>query len=333
MPQYPTYKNINATVRTPRCAILINENSQHWQTAASGAIACASEVWGGRYFLLIPTDGARIKDKFWEILEAYSPDHLAMYNLSFADLEQAEPDQYAKAKQRSREKWDAEGYAGDFDEWFAKQAEVTQLDQFAITGSLEQQLMDRLSPIHFQGRAVRERIGYRSGFGFPFTKITDIISYTTSHIGQIALPKPYIEDPIAALLIHSQTGLADSTYCEKLRAQAFVAKPLPDTYPTPDFLEHVFGGKGLMVAQTDPDHWRPTEDYMPRTPFGLSMLHLGDYYDVRSHLAYKEPLVVVLGDTVDDFCLYYSLSRFHERVCSLPLTCLPPCYQPSTDIH
>jgi len=173
---------------------------------------------------------------------------------------------------------------------------------------------------------VQHRIGHGSGFGFPFTKISDIISFTTRHIGQIVLPKA-IEDPVAALLIHSQTGLASSTYCESLKAQGFMAAPLPDNYPTPDFLEHVLGGKGLVVAHTDPDRWRPVDDYRPRTPFGLSMLHLGEYYDVRSHLAYKEPVVVVLGDTVDDFCLYYSLSRLHERVCWLPLAWLRSCHR------
>jgi hypothetical protein len=324
--EVPSYRNINATVRTPRCAILINEDSAHWKTAASGVIARASEVWGGRYFLLIPTDGTRIKDKFWELLEAYSPDHIAMYNLTFADMEVAEPAEYIKTKQHYRKAWQAEGFGGDFDEWFEKQAGVSLLDQLTISDALERQLIARLSPFHFQDHAVRQRIGHESGFGFPFTKISDIISFTTSHIGQIVLPKA-IEDPVAALLIHSKTGLASSAYCESLKAQSFTAAPLPYNYPTPDFLEHVFGGKGLVVAQTDPDHWRPTEDYISRTPFGLSMLHLGEYYDARTHLDYKEPVVAVLGDTVDDFCLYYSLSRLHERVCWLPLAWLQSCYR------
>ncbi len=79
MQQVPNYRNITATVRTPRCTILINEASSYWLTAANGAIRHASAVWGGRYFLLVPTDGTRIKDKFWEILEAYNPDHITTY--------------------------------------------------------------------------------------------------------------------------------------------------------------------------------------------------------------------------------------------------------------
>jgi hypothetical protein len=284
-----------------------------------------SEVWGGRSFLLIPTDGARIKDKFWELLEAYSPDHLTAYNLTFSDIEKSQPAEYARVRQGHKDAWDKAGRQGNFDEWFSQSAAHSLVDQLVLSSELEKQLIDRLSPFHFQGRAVQHRISRASGFGFPFTKIRDIISFTTSHIGQIVLPKP-IEDPAVALLIHSQTGLATPAYCEELKAQNFAAEPLPDNYPTVDFVEHVLGGRPLFTGP-QAGRWQPSDDYMPRTPFGLSMLHLGQYYEADLHHDYKEPLVVVVGDTIDDFCLYYSLSRLHERVCWLPLTWLRDCYQ------
>ncbi len=149
MHQYLTAKNINATVRTPRCAILINEASTDWKAAAGGVIMRSSEIWGGRHFLLIPTDGERIKDKFWELLEAYSPDHIAVYNLTFADKEVAEPTEYASTRSRLRDDWNAKNYGSDFDEWFEKQAEVTFHDKLTISITLERQLIDRLSPFHF----------------------------------------------------------------------------------------------------------------------------------------------------------------------------------------
>jgi len=304
---------------------LINEASTDWKAAAGGVIMRSSEIWGGRHFLLIPTDGERIKDKFWELLEAYSPDHIAVYNLTFADKEVAEPTEYASTRSRLRDDWNAKNYGSDFDEWFEKQAEVTFHDKLTISITLERQLIDRLSPFHFQDRAVQHHLSRQSGFGFPLTKISDIISFTTTHIGQVALPKK-IEDPVAALLVHSQTGSASSGYCSQLKEHGFTANPLPDNYPTPHFVQHIFGGKGL-IADTETDYWRPTDDYLPRTPFGLSMLHLGRYYTSGVHLEYREPVVVVIGDTADDFCLYYSLSRMHEQVCWLPLAWLRNCYR------
>jgi hypothetical protein len=314
------YRNVRATVRTPRCAILINEESAYWAAAATGAIERASEVWGGRHFVLIPTDGVRIKDKFWEVLEAYSPDHVGVFRLSLADLERADPIRYAEVKKRSQVAWQKESLKGDFDGWFSEDAKASPVDDLNITEALEQQLLARLSPFHHKGHAVSQPLSAASGFGFPFTKISDIISFTTRHIGQVTLPRP-VQDPTAALIIHSQTGLASTEFCESLKAQGFVIAALPDNYPTLKFMGHVLGETGGFYGG-DPGDWTPSEDYMPSTPFGISMLHLGSYYNSRSHAAHKEPVVAVVGDTVDDFCLYYSLSRLHEDVYWLPLSWL-----------
>lgn len=325
MTEQPTYQNITATVRTPRCAMLINESSKHWRAAANGAIACASEVWGGRYFLIVPTDGNRIKDKFWEILEAYSPDHLAIYQLTFADMEAADLLKYSIVKEQHRKQFDAQGFSTDFEDWFAESAASSYVDQLEISDKLEQELIERLSPFHFQGKASREHLSSRGGFGFPFTKIFNIAPFATRNPGEVTLPKS-INDPTLALLIHSQTGLARQKYCDELAEQGFSVSKLPDNYDSVDFLQHVFGGDGPL-RQGTANHWSPLGDYMPSTPFAFSMIHLGQYYRAGIHQDYKEPAVVVLGDTVDDFCLYYSLSRLHGQVFWMPLAWLRKCYR------
>lgn len=325
-----TYKNIRATVRTPRCAILINENSALWKTAVTGAIACASEVWGGKHFVVIPTDGVRIKDKFWEVLEAYSPDHLGVYRLSFADIENADPARYTATRERYWQAWEKQGFANGFDAWFEKQVELSPVDELVISEELELQLIARLSPFHFQDKAVLQAISYGSGFGFPFTKISDIISLATRRIEQITLPKK-IDDPDAALMAHSYTGLATRTFCGTLRDQGVSTFELPQNYRTSDFLEHVMGRRGSRYWVAEPGNWAPSSEFMNSTPFAVSMLHLGNYYDMRTHMDYQEPIVVITGDSVDDFCLYYSLSRLHGGVFWLPLTWLRSCHRASAE--
>ena len=329
MSQEQTYKNIGATVRTPRCAILINEDSIYWKAAVTGVITCAAEVWGGRHFLLIPTNGARIREKFWEVLEAYSPDHMGVYRLSLAGMEFADPAGFVEIKQRNRSAWQAQGFQTDFDEWFEKQARVTAVDDLSISDDLERELIARLGPFHLNDHAVLQSLSCGSGFGFPFTKISDIISFATRNIGRVTLLKP-IEDPVLGLMIHSRTGLASPEYRRKLSDEGFSIAPLPANYPTADFMEHVLGRTHIMLGgATGPNLWIPDQDYMPSTPFGISMLHLGDYYDARTHQAYREPVVVILGDSVEDFCLYYSLSRLHENVFWLPLAWLKNSHQAS----
>jgi hypothetical protein len=292
--------------------------------AAEGSISAASEVWGGRNFLIIPTDGLRIREKFWEILKVYNPDHIATYNLTLRDLETSQPAEYAKAEQAYREHWEAQGSdLAMFDDWFAKSAEISLLDELTLSDDLKKQILDRLSPFHLQGDVIQQWISRSSGFRFPFTQIADIIPYATRHIGEIVLPKQ-IEDPTAALMAHSQTGYASPDYRAKLEAHQFSVRPLPREYNTADFLEHVFGGQALGMRAGDT--WQRLDEYMPRTPFGVSMLHLNMYYKANVHLAYKEPVIVIIGDTVDDFCLYYSLSRLHENVRWMPLAWLRSAY-------
>ncbi|MFE5548504.1 hypothetical protein ACFQ71_32425 [Streptomyces sp. NPDC056534] len=308
-----TYQNITATVRPPRCAIFINGKSEHWKAAVDGAIAKASEVWGGRHFLIIPTDGLTIADKFWELLETYSPDHLAVFNLTFNDLEDSDPERYQERKGIHREAWKAEGHPEDaFEDWFTGSADYTRVDGLEISEGLGRQLIYRLSPFHFT-QAIDTRITRKSGFGYPFTKIAKIITGATRHMGLVRLPSA-IEDPNMKLLVHSETGIVSEDHYADA---GFVAKSLPDSYDILEILKYLAGAR--LASSSDDAEPKLDGDFLPNTPFGLSMLHLGQYYRADRHMDYAEPVVVVLGDTVEGFCLYYSLSRMHEGVRWLPL--------------
>ncbi|WP_200300814.1 hypothetical protein [Streptomyces adelaidensis] len=308
-----TYQNITATVRPPRCAIFINRNSGHWKTAADGAIAAASEVWGGRYFLIIPTDGASIADKYWELLEAYSPDYLATYSLSFLDLEYADPKIYQRAKERQRKEWIAKEFPMEsFERLFSESASMSHHDQLEITDDLQKELLYRLSPFHHDTYAIDQHVSRSSGFGYPFTKIAKIASCATQPIGQVNLPKSEI-DPTLSLLIHSQTGTSSEGYQKDMDEQGFITKSIPDDYDSLDLFGELIGENQLHGQ---------SGGYAQNVPFTINMLHLGQYYRVDLHRTHKEPVVLVLGDTVDDFCLYYSLSRMHEGVIWLPLAWL-----------
>lgn len=321
MTQQVDYKNIRATVRTPRCAILINENSTYWKAAASGAIARASEVWGGRYFLIIPTDGTRIKDKLWEALEAHSPDYLATYNLTFADLEGADPGKYAEVKQKWKEDWEGKGYDEDFEAWFAGSAARSDVDNLTISDELQKQLLERLSPFHFQNHVIRQHPSFRSGFGYPFTKVSEIVSSATKGVDQVMMPRRF-EDPTLALMIYSQTGIASTAYCKELDTHGIVAEFLPEVDRPSELVRSVFGHRSLGYStHTD------MSDHLQKTPFSLSMIHLGQYYRADRHRENEEPVVIILGDTVEDFCLYYSLSRLHGHIYWLPLAWLNSCYR------
>jgi hypothetical protein len=66
----PDYRSVTSEVRTPRFAAFVDENNPHWRTAVASLVRIFSETWGGKYFLIVPTDGKRIRDKYWELLES-----------------------------------------------------------------------------------------------------------------------------------------------------------------------------------------------------------------------------------------------------------------------
>ena len=55
------------------------------------------------------------------------------------------------------------------------------------------------------------------------------------------------------------------------------------------------------------------------SPFDLSGIQLAQYYSKKGT---TEDVVLIVGDTLDDFCLYYCLSRMRPDVASLPLSWL-----------
>lgn len=327
------YRSITSAVRTPRFVAFIDEKNPYWHTAVTSLIRVFSQTWGGKYFLIVPTDGKRIKDKYWELLESYSPDYLGKYQLMLADLEEADPAEYKAVYDRSRKNWK---FSQDFDEWFQKEKYHSPIGNFAIDRSLEQELKNRLAPTHHDTHVVRETLIRDHGMGFPFTKITDINPNAHRPVKKLVLPKPTTDMDLRAMVL-SQSGDLDPPTLEEYTKQGVSATTLPDDYKTEDMVEAVMRGgvdpTDLKVKKDLADQfkdepgasWTPDEDFVMHMPFQASMLHLGWYYRLDTHRDWEEPVTVVIGDSVDDFCLYYCLSRLHGGVFWLPNKWLDEC--------
>jgi hypothetical protein len=54
-------------------------------------------------------------------------------------------------------------------------------------------------------------------------------------------------------------------------------------------------------------------DLAAAAPFNISLLQLGLYRSVR-YQAWREPILAIAGNTFEDFCLFYCLSRLRDRV-------------------
>jgi hypothetical protein len=130
----PDYRSVTSEVRTPRFAAFIDESSPYWRTDVAALVRIFSQTWGGKYFLIVPTDGKRITNKFWELLEAYSPDRLGLYEMTLADLQEADPERYRTIMARWRKDWKFDNQ--DFDEWFETQQYHSRIGNFAMDPGL-----------------------------------------------------------------------------------------------------------------------------------------------------------------------------------------------------
>jgi hypothetical protein len=311
----PSFKTVNTSVRPARVAVLIDKNDEYWQDTCLHVIEFFSQIWGGAYNLIVPTDGKTIDERFWTALEAFDPDNLYAYRKSGEDIRFSRPEQYQKLLNSRVTSWIAqygegglEHVKGDID----KNLREAWASEFSIAPELQNQIKIRLSPFYFQEWIVEAgAVGARSGVSFPLTSLVKIIR-NAEHPDRFAtINAP--ADLLPRLWYGATCGLLRDKAVEQFEAVGLTQ----DCYDFEEadlshLIEFVIGGeiRGPWAIQPNT---RAFFDLNGIAPFQLSMLQLGLYRPTK-YPAWSEPMVLVAGNTVDDFCLYYCLSRLRERV-------------------
>lgn len=314
-------KNVTTTVRTPRYAILVDKHKDYWKAYISGIVQSFSQVWGGEHFIIIPTDGKAIDEAFWRILEAYSPDYIGRYIPSLMDLEEADPARYEQIKNKHRLGWNLP--EAEFEKHWTEQAKMGHLGGLDVDKSLSEELKYRLSPFYFEDHVVKENVFRDSHLAYPFTQIEHIVESAKDRPTEVYTPLN-IEDSAYKLLALSRTGALSDDYAKTLKGKGFTVSNLTvgtEVFRLRDYIS------ALESNDYDPKWERamhenneelPPDDFLQKLPFSLSLLHLGKFYRHTTHRDWKENIVVVVGDTMDDYCMYYCLSRLHGGVYWLP---------------
>jgi hypothetical protein len=304
------HRSVTSAVRPPRLAIFFDRENLHWRTIVISLIRHYSATWGGEYFLIVPTDGKTIKEEYWTLLEAHSPDYLGTYQMMLGDLRHADPASFAAWVKPRREAWKFEF---DFEEWLKEQERLVQVVPFSLENGLEQELKHRLSPVHQPEIIIRERLSYGVGLDFPFTPIADINPNASQPAERIVLARD-LHDPDIQALVLSQWGDLDQDIIDRLSGQGVIIDALTDDFSAEDQAELALRSQLLSQAS-----WT-TADSAVRSyrPFAASMLHLTRYYRVETHHDEQEPITIFVGDSVDDFCMYFCMSRLHDGALWLP---------------
>lgn len=315
------WKNVTTAVRTPRFAVLVDNNPQSWKAYVNGAIQSFSQTWGGEHFLIIPTDGTSIDEEFWRILEAYSPDYIGRYIPNLGDMADFSPQQFEAVKEHNRQGWQIEN-EDEFEKHWLEAVKSTSIGGLDVDAALSEELKNRLSPFYFQDHIVSENVFRNTTIGYPFTHLEHIVAEAKDMPTEVIKPLE-VGDSAYKLLALSKAGALSPEYASSLEGKEVAVKELPaftERFRLKDYIVALDTGEYDPYWLDEPEGSSdfPEKNFISKLPFALSMLALGKYYRHTTHRDWEEGKVVVVGDTVDDYCLYYCLSRLHQNVHWLP---------------
>jgi hypothetical protein len=322
MEQQASYRNVSLSVRTPRLAILIDKGEPQWHAHVEGIIQAFTQTWGGEYFIIIPTDSKTIDEKFWEILEAYSPDKIGRYVPTLLDLEDADPAQYQRIKERYKNAWALESDEG-FEKTWNSEARYNTIGSLELSKELLEELKNRLAPFHYADRIVNKNVRRGEPLGYPFTGILDILEYANDKPEKITIPKHLINKELQ-LIASSRAGAVTQHFIDEIKRKGVADNSYPSSLNDNDYVlslergeEDMRAQRAISVALGASSEKYPETDFLRHLPFKISMVELARYYRIDTHQD-EENLIVVIGDEVADYCLYYCLSRIHDGVYWLP---------------
>lgn len=271
-------RRICTNLRPAKVAILLHKDEK-WQENCLNIIKIYSQVWGGKQNLIIPTDGNKIEEDFWFLLEKFDPDYLFIYYVS--------------------EKKD-------------------------ISEELKYEIINRLNPFKKDEEDPIFRF-IRHGEGFyPLTYLPDIIHNVDFDENVVHLGTFYrIEaNAIAKLLVYSILGNTDKLK-EGLNPNQYIID-----------LKHAIHGRVNYQREIRYNNdnlselmeilWNPNIKFPCH--FQLSMLNLTDTFNEYDHKI-KLPIVLVIGDSLEDFCLYYNMSRLRFDVLWAPYSLIKDSFE------
>jgi len=305
-----SFKTVHASVRPARVAILVDSSDPDWQHTCLRIVEFYSQLWGGAYNVIVPTDGISIDERFWSLLEAFDPDYIFRYTKSLEDLALSYPDRYNEILEKQV---DASVAQSGFPTRDAAKIDIdkrlrnTWISKFDVAQTLHQEIKARLTPFWFEQWVVdAQPITAGSVPPFHLTNITKIIT-STEHPNRIAVIET-AEELLPRLWYGAVTGLVSSAARKEFEQVEIRAEQV--TFRDDNI--------GQLIRFTIASELRPPRPFradsdLEIAPYYLSMLQLGLYRSTR-YADWQERAIAVAGNTLEDFCLYYCLSRLRDRV-------------------
>lgn len=254
----------------PAKAVILLHKDEKWYENCLNIIKMYCKVWGGKQNLIIPTDGNKIEEDFWFLLEKFDPDYFFIYYTS--------------------EKND-------------------------ISKELKNEILNRLNPFKDDEENPIFRFISPDEDFYPLTYLPDIIQNVDfdKNVVHVGTFHKIEADNIVKLLVYSISGIVDNLK-EGLNPNKYVLDLIYAINGRLDYKRGIsYNYENLFELMEV--LWNPNNSFP--SPFQISMLNLTQTYDEYDP-EFKLPIVVIIGESLEDFCLYYNMSRLRLDVLWAP---------------
>ncbi|OQP47944.1 hypothetical protein [Niastella populi] len=300
-----TYKKISTSIRPLKIAIFFNRDSKQWRSIVEGIIELNSTIWGGRFNIIIPTDGKTVEDQFLRVLQEFNPDVCCYYQHTNLDvlystdgynekenviksvmenynMSRQEAEKYINSNPQSHEK-DIFRKNVDFYKYLS--------ENLSLFGNPEKIRLQRLH------RHIKQIGGALKVENF----LQELID--------IANPRPFYFDlddcsDFSRLLIASYTGMGNLLYSDRIDIKIEKHDKKSERFLINDFYQ----GRIPQIY-----------------PFAVNCYGLSLYESLRP----KSFSVLVVGSEATDFCLFYGLDRIMNGIFWIPTIHCFTEYHPS----
>jgi hypothetical protein len=329
------YRRVTLAARPARIVTFVNSADKEWHELCLRVIERNSIVWGGHYYLIVPTDGRTISPVFWKILEQYDPDYLTYYGKTGRDLQETHPEHFKELVAKVLKKHKEDGFEIDEDlkESTTEDVACWLVDGFHITEDLCKQLFKRLNPFEADlEQPQRVEILDHSQPVYEGTSVLDILERRE----QIDILSLNLELPrLQALYLWSVTGkLHESTKKHLNRAyhggHVFSARKKSEILRLINFIlsegrfdettadRHALGATKWLRRTPESRIAENSRPFFTQRPFSATSKETQTYASRRDHYRFRLPPVIVYGSQCEDFCLYYCLRRLGQDAYWLP---------------
>ncbi|MEJ2184072.1 MAG: hypothetical protein P8Y66_11210, partial [Nitrospirota bacterium] len=298
--QFFSFKTLHLGARPARVTVLVNSDDADWQDTLLRIIEWLSNCWGGRYDLIVPSDGHAIDEDFWWLMERYDPDYIYSYSKTMLDLKISKPEDYESWIEKQIEQFmrtnpDAEEKS--IRNYLEAQSSRIAVQGVNITEKLTNEIHKRINPF----KEIIHSINAASIPSYPLTALG--IAFASLDNPQEILSPTFETSKDFQLYLHSIAGKLN----EQLR------------YSENDLV----GESKKTISSVSYVSWKETHihefiqtvlregDDFTTMPFPKTMV--GMSFWSRS-IGFREHPVIIFGNTLKDFCVYYNLSRMKPNV-------------------